>query len=224
MNEQKVFLFKNTEYYFEEDFCISSSNKNVFDFLKNYPKWPSKLINIYGPKYSGKTHLLNIFKKKENLKLIDYKILKKNKNIEEYLNLKFLIIDNFNDEVIDERLIFTLINNFLNENNYLIIASRTPLLDYKILLKDLKSRINIFDIKKIDQPGDDLIYTLVTKFFSDRQVSIEKDLITYIVRMIGRSYENIFSFVNEFDNFVLSNKKKISKKSINEFLKKTKSE
>ena len=224
MNEQKVFSFKNSEYYFEEDFCISNSNKIVFDFLKNYPNWSSNLINIYGPKYSGKTHLLNIFKKKKNLELIDYKILKKNKNIEDFLNLKFLIVDNLNDEVVDERLIFTLINNFLNTNNYLIIASRTSLIDYKIKLKDLKSRINIFDVKKIDQPGDDLIYALVAKFFSDRQISIDKELTSYIVKIIGRSYENITSFVNNFDNFVLSNKKKISKKSINEFLKKTKTE
>ena len=88
----------------------------------------------------------------------------------------------------------------------------------------MKSRINIFDVKKIDQPGDDLIYALVAKFFSDRQISIDKELTSYIVKIIGRSYENITSFVNNFDNFVLSNKKKISKKSINEFLKKTKTE
>ena len=53
-----------------------------------------------------------IFLKEKNLELIDYKILKKNKNIEDFLNLKFLIVDNLNDEVVDERLIFTLINNF----------------------------------------------------------------------------------------------------------------
>ena len=56
------------------------------------------------------------------------------------------------------------------------------------------------------------------------QLIKNKELTSYIVKIIGRSYENITSFVNNFDNFVLSNKKKISKKSINEFLKKTKTE
>ena len=40
------------------------------------------------------------------------------------------------------------------------------ILDYKIKLLDLKSRIVTFDQKKIENPSDELIYTLLTKFFS----------------------------------------------------------
>ena len=48
-------------------------------------------------------------------------------------------------------------------------------------------------------------------------------MILYITKVIDRSYDKIFNFVNDFDNFLLQ-EKKISKKSINEFLNLTKFE
>ena len=97
------------------------------------------------------------------------------------------------------------------------------MIDYKIKLLDLKSRIITFDQKKIENPSDELIYTLLTKFFSDKQLIIKKEMILYITKVIDRSYDKIFNFVNDFDNFLLQ-EKKISKKSINEFLNLTKFE
>ena len=49
-------------------------------------------------------------------------------------------------------------------------------------------------------------------------------MILYITKVIDRSYDKIFNFVSDFDNFLLQEKKKISKKSINEFLNLTKFE
>jgi len=224
MNDQNVFNFENTNFYFKEDFCISKSNKNVFDFLNLYPKWQSKLINIYGPKLSGKSHMVNIFKDKFKSTIVDYDFLRKSKKLGNILNSKCLVLDNLNSEKLDENLLFLVINTFINSKNYLIIVSRKSLIDYCINLLDLKSRINTFDLKKIDNPSDELIYTLLTKFFSDRQLVIKKEMIAYIVKVIDRSYDKIFNFVNDFDNFLLRNKKKISKKTINEFLKNSKFE
>ena len=81
------------------------------------------------------------------------------------------------------------------------------MIDYKIKLLDLKSRIITFDQKKIENPSDELIYTLLTKFFSDKQLIIKKEMILYITKVIDRSYDKIFNFVNDFDNFLLQEKK-----------------
>ena len=164
------------------------------------------------------------FKNRFKSTIIDYELLKKTKNLENILNLKCLVLDNLNSEQLDEELLFMIINTFINSKNYLIIISRKPLIDYKIKLLDLKSRIITFDQKKIENPSDELIYTLLTKFFSDKQLIIKKEMILYITKVIDRSYDKIFNFVNDFDNFLLQEKKKISKKSINEFLNLTKFE
>ena len=109
-----------------------------------------------------------------------------------------------------------IINTFINSKNYLIIISRKPLIDYKIKLLDLKSRIITFDQKKIEN-SDELIYTLLTKFFSDKQLIIKKEMILYITKVIDRSYDKIFNFVNDFDNFLLQEKKKFQKNQLMNF-------
>ena len=91
------------------------------------------------------------------------------------------------------------------------------MIDYKIKLLDLKSRIITFDQKKIDNPWDELIYTLLTKFFSDKQLIIKKEMILYITKVIDRSYDKIFNFVSDFDNFLLQEKKKFRKNQLMNF-------
>ena len=34
---------------------------NIFDLLNKWPKWEKNFLNINGQKFSGKTHLVNIF-------------------------------------------------------------------------------------------------------------------------------------------------------------------
>ena len=45
---------------------------------------------------------------------------------------------------------------------------------------------------------DNLIYALLIKYLSDRQINIDKKLIEYIIKRIDRSYEKIFLFIVEF--------------------------
>ena len=64
MNEQQIFDLNIEEHYFEDDFCISQSNQQVYEYLLKWPLWESSIVNVNGPKKSGKTFLLNIFAKK----------------------------------------------------------------------------------------------------------------------------------------------------------------
>ena len=116
MNDQKVFKFENSNFYFEEDFCISNSNKKVYDFLNLYPKWSSKLINIHGLKLSGKSHMVNIFKNKLKSTIIDYELLKKTKNIENINQYKSLLsaMENKPIDPINKPILITLIPPYLS--------------------------------------------------------------------------------------------------------------
>ena len=45
----------------EHDFYISKSNFHAYQLILNWPKWEKNILNIYGEKSSGKTHLSDIF-------------------------------------------------------------------------------------------------------------------------------------------------------------------
>ena len=58
----------------EHDYYISKSNYYAYSIIEKWPKWEKKILNICGEKFSGKTHLANIFKLKINALVLDLNI------------------------------------------------------------------------------------------------------------------------------------------------------
>ena len=104
------------------------------------------------------------------------------------------------------------------DNKYIIVTSRKPIVEIEFKLDDLKSRAKNFISQKIDKPDDELIYALILKNLSDRQILIEKKLINYIIKRIYRSYSKIYDFIYKIDELSLKKKKSIDLKIIKEVL------
>ena len=58
---QEIIKFDYSQNFTDDDFYVSKSNKHIFDLLKKWPKWEKNFLNISGEKFSGKSHLINIF-------------------------------------------------------------------------------------------------------------------------------------------------------------------
>lgn len=217
MTEQRIFNFNNTKNFFEENLIRDTSNSNVLNFLDKFPNWETKLINIVGEKKSGKSFILQLFRKKNQFNYISNKEDFEKKYDELFLVDK-LILDGFQ---INEDKFFSLINHFILHKKYLIISSREPLTMLEIKLLDLKSRLKEFLLIEIQNPSDDLIYSLILKYFSDNQIVIKKDLVEYIVKKIDRSYSSIEKFLIKLNDQSIIKKKKIDYKLINEVLNET---
>ena len=214
--DQKIIKFEYDKNLNNEDFFISKSNKHVIDLLYNWPNWNKKFLNIIGEKFSGKTHLVNIFLKKYNGIKFDSKFFKDEdlKKVKIYGNI---VLENF-DEKIDEKLIYTLINIIEQDNKFLVITSKTPVVNINFKLDDLKSRLKNFLLQNIEQPDDDLIFAIIIKNLSDRQISIDKKLIIFIIKRIDRSYSKILDFIYKIDEISLKKRKSIDFKIIKEAL------
>ena len=214
---QLIFNFPFTTNYFEEDFFVSSSNFEAYKLIETWPKWPSKNINIYGPSGCGKSHLANILKKKINSFFINASDISNNSLA--LIKLKeCLIIDNYENNI-EENLLYTIINQTHQSNQYVIINSDQPISSLEIKLEDLKSRLNSFSKITIDLPTDDLIKVVLTKNFSDKQIQIDNKLIDFILKHINRSYEDIFNFIKKIDELSLSTGKSININLIKKVLK-----
>ena len=186
-------------------------NQKIIKF--NYEK---NFLNICGEKLSGKSHLMNIFLKK--FKGIIFDASKFNNH--DLANIKFhenIIIEDLNEEI-DEKLIYTLINIIDQSNKYLIITTLKPISELDFNLIDLKSRTKNFLIQNIKKPDDEMVFALLIKNLSDRQITIEKKLVNYIVKRIHRSYSNIFDFIYKIDEVSLKKKKSINLSIIREIL------
>ena len=204
---------KNFNY---DNFYVSKSNFYAFEILEKWPKWEKNILNVHGEKFSGKSHLANIFCKNKNSKKIDEKQL--NDEILKELKLfEIIILDNF-ENISDERIIYALFNLVDNDNKYLVINSLVPINEIKFKLNDLNSRSKNCLFAKIDSPDDDLIFAIILKNLSDRQITIDKKLIDFIIKRIDRSYGKIAEFIYKIDELSLKKKKPIDFKIIKEIL------
>ena len=207
IRDQNIIRFDHENNFKNEDFFISKSNKHIIQLIKQWPKWEKNFLNISGEKYSGKTHIINIFLKEFDGIKFEANSLN-NQNLQEIKSYKNIVLENL-DKNVDENLIYTLLNIIDQENKFLISTTLKPIVDIEFSLTDLKSRTNNFLLQNIDKPDDDLIFALIVKNLSDRQISLEKKLINYIIKRIDRSYGKIFEFIYKIDEISLEKKKSI---------------
>ena len=213
---QLILNFDYEQNFKDQDFYVSKSNEYSLKLLNSWPKWEKNLVNLIGENFSGKSHLINIFLQNfKGIKITASKITNDFlKDIKIYENI--IIEDLF--ESIDENLLFTLINTIEQDNKYLIVTSVKPIVEFKFKLNDLNSRSKNFLLSVIEKPEDDLMYALILKNLSDRQISINKKLIDFIIKRISRSYGKISDFIYKIDEISLKRKKPIDFKIIKEAL------
>ena len=215
---QLLLDFDYEQNFKEDDFYVGKSNFYAFELINKWPKWEKNFLNISGKRFSGKTHLANMFLRKFNGIRIDSKILnnEKLKTIKSHQNivLEDLSLD------IDENIIYTLFNLIDQDNKFLVITSSNPITEIDFKLKDLRSRTKNCLIAKIENPDDELMFALILKNLSDRQITLDKKLIDFIIKRVDRSYGKIFEFIYKIDKISLKKKKSIDFKIINEALEK----
>ena len=217
MNDQLILKFPTEQAYKKEDFYVSSSNQEAYDFINSWPKWVKRIINIFGPSGSGKSHLASMLKNKTSCLWIDSKDLN-HKTFLKFKTKEALILENLN-ETIPEKLLFTLWNVALQDNKYFLITSTKPINLYKFKMNDLVSRVNSSLIIGISLPSDDLISVILAKNFSDKQIKVDKKHIDYIIKRIDRSYEKISQFILTLDKYSLKKGSPFALKLIKEVLK-----
>ena len=213
---QQILRFNYEQNFKDYDFYVSKSNEYSFKLLNSWPKWEKNFVNLIGEKFSGKTHLSDIFLQKFKGIKIEAKDLNN-----DFLNkIKIhenIVVENISNEI-NENLFFSLLNIIDQDNKYLIITTTKPIVDIQFTLKDLNSRSKNFLLSNIEKPEDDLMFALILKNLSDRQITIDKKLINFIIKRINRSYGKIHDFIYKIDEISLKRKKPIDFRIIKEAL------
>jgi chromosomal replication initiation ATPase DnaA len=213
---QLLLDFDYEQNFKDDDFYVGKSNFYPFELISNWPKWEKNFLNISGEKFSGKTHLTSIFLKKFNGIRIESSLLTDEnlKIIKPYQNV---VLEDL-DLQVNEKLMYSLFNIIDQDNKFLIITSLKPLAEINFRLEDLKSRTKNCLLAKIENPDDELMFALILKNLSDRQITLDKKLIDFIIKRVERSYGKIFEFIYKIDRISLKKKKSIDFKIINEAL------
>jgi chromosomal replication initiation ATPase DnaA len=193
----------------EEDYLVTNSNYLAWNFIKIWPNWGaermSNIAYIYGETGAGKSHLASIWRGISGAQLVSASLLSSG----DFKDENFLI-DNLEELLGQERQLFNLFNHVLETKRYLLITAGRAVAKLDIKLPDLLSRLaGIFSIE-LSRPDDKMIEGIITKYFSDAQITLNASIIKFLVTRIDRSYSEIFKTLKALDKISLSEKRKIS--------------
>ena len=162
---QEIFKFEQLSNFDKNDFFVSECNYFAFNLIKSWPNWEKKILNIYGERKSGKSHLTEIFL--ENGKGIKFKFNELNEKIfDKIKGYQNIVIEDFNENC-EEETIYSLIDMVEKENKYLLITSVKAVNEMETRLKDLNSRFkNKFNIPFIFAVRNKNKNEIITEFKS----------------------------------------------------------
>lgn len=209
--------FAHRPFLGREDFIKSSCNAEALEMVELWPQWPAFGLCIYGPENCGKTHLTHIFEETVALKtnkpyhLPRLEAASINLDIihQLYEQNKCLIVENLCPEI-DEEAMFHLFNLYRDQGGYILFTSNIAPARIPFKLPDLSSRLKMIPAIGISEPDDELLSALIIKLFMDRQITISREIINYILVNMHRSFSYAHKLVEEIDNVSLSYKRAVS--------------
>ena len=77
-------------------------------------------------------------------------------------------------------------------------------------LADLRSRMRGVAMASIDLPDDALVYALLQKYFTDRQLLAPPAMLTYLVSRMERSFHAVLKIAAALDRLSIAEKKPLS--------------
>ena len=129
---QLIIKFDYEQNFKDNDFYVSKSNKHIYSLLNNWPKWEKNFLNIIGEKFSGKSHLSDIFLRKfKGIKFNANSI--KNEDLKKIKIYENIVLEDFNKNI-DEKLIYSLFNIIDQDNKFIVVTSVLPIVDIDFLL------------------------------------------------------------------------------------------
>ncbi len=199
-----------------KEFLVSNCNREAVQWIERWPDWGNLGLIIYGASSSGKTHLLSLWSEKANAIQINSNDLTV-ENTLKYKDIKSSVnafaVDNVDQIIADTKkatALFHLYNLIRENNGYLLLTASKPIASWNCTLLDLSSRLKTIPSVSILSPDEEILQRLLVKFFSDYQLRISPDVISYIMKHTERSFIAIEKLVEKLNKESLSQKRAIT--------------
>lgn len=189
-----------------EDFLPASCNRDALAWLGRWPDWPAPALVVYGPEGAGKSHLGRIFEARSGALRRDQAALPPPAEIERG---RSLIIDPA-EPVQDERALLQIYHAAAHGRAHLLVIARRPPSAWDLRLPDLASRLRAAPAVAIGPPDDALLGAVLLKLFDDRQITVEAELIEFLVRRMERSFAAAARLVEALDGHSLRERRAIT--------------
>lgn len=207
--EQLVFELPHRAAMGLEDFLVSESNAAAVSLVDRWPDWPIGAAVIAGAKGSGKTHLANVWLTRAGATAFDASKISR-ETVPKVAAAGAVLIEDIQNAA-DEAALFHLLNLVREQRLQILLTTDTAPGDLPITLPDFRSRLKALPLATIDPPDDALLRAVLVKLFADRQLSVEPQLVDYVLVRMERSMLAAERFVSAADRRALALQRRVTR-------------
>jgi hypothetical protein len=170
----------------ESRLIVTNANRDAFEHFRKWSLWPVKATLLTGPRRSGRSLLARNFVERVGGRVIDQA------------------------DRADEEELFHAWNAAQESGRpvVMIVDSAPP--HWDIALPDLKTRIAVTPVARINEPDDELFQALVQLHFADRGLHIPADALRFMSERLHRDYWTVERAVEAIDRFAIAERARLS--------------
>jgi hypothetical protein len=170
----------------ESRLIVTNANRDAFEHFRKWSLWPVKATLLTGPRRSGRSLLARNFVERVGGSVIDQA------------------------DRADEEELFHAWNAAQESGRpvVMIVDSAPP--HWDIALPDLKTRIAVTPVARINEPDDELFQALVQLHFADRGLHIPADALRFMSERLHRDYWTVERAVEAIDRFAIAERARLS--------------
>jgi hypothetical protein len=167
-------------------FIVSDANRKAFDHFRKFSMWPVKATIVTGPRRSGRTLLARSFVERVGGRLFD------------------------EADQRDEEELFHAWNQAQDTGRPLIMVADEVPPAWTPRLPDLKTRLAVTPIARINHPDDELVAALIQLHFADRGLHIPAEAVRFMIDRLPRDYWTVERAVEAVDRFAIAERARLS--------------
>jgi hypothetical protein len=167
-------------------FILSDANAKAFEHFRKWSLWPVKATILTGPRRSGRSLLARSFVERVGGRLFD------------------------NAQERDEDELFHAWNQAQDSGRPVVMIADAVPPEWTPRLPDLKTRLAVTPVARIDLPDDKLFAALIQLLFADRGLHIPADALRFMTERLHRNYWAAERAVEAVDRFAIAERARLS--------------
>mgnify|MGYP006284046265 CR=1 FL=1 len=191
-----------------DDFMLSDCNAEAMRLIASWPDWSARCALIAGPAGAGKSHLVNVWRKRSGAQVLSAASIEE--DMVDGLETGPLAVEDVDRFARDERALFHLLNLSRERGFDILLTARSLPGAWPVALDDLRSRLRSLPFAEIGAPDDALLRAVLVKLFDDRQLSAPPAVIDYLLRRMERSVDAAADLVARMDKAALAERRRIT--------------
>ena len=202
-----------------DDFIVAPSNAAAVRFVDSWPDWPARRGALFGPKGSGKSHLVEVWRAASAALRVRAEEISPDWILSAAADAAIAIedVDGCGGSASMERDI-ALLALFERPKGTLMFTGVAPPDNWPTATGDIRSRFDALLAVSMELPDDALLADLAGKLFADRQLRVPNVVIARMLSALERTPAAISAFVAAADQKGLAERRAVSERLVMELL------